>query len=308
LIAPFRFPRRPPLLFRRTALVLLATLLLQCFPLDLAAQETPQEPPVEAKAEEPAARDTPNLGQSLLADEAAIWTSPFRRPKWKNVAVWGGVAVATVLLIRNDEAIYRNFTRFHDEHKWVRDLSPIATQFGEFWVPFGVAGTLCLTGLTFGDEYTTTTGSLALQAMLHSGLVIQVVKHLAGRSRPFVENGQDHWYGPEAMFHRYDNDKGFSSYDSFPSGHTITAWSLATVIASRYPHSFAIGALSYTAATLCGLSRVTEKDHWLSDVLVGAALGYAIGRLVVRNHDRRLQVMPRASSNSVALGVVYSLD
>lgn len=302
MILSSRFPRRPTRRFQAIALFLLATLLLPGTSLDLAAQEA--EPTEEVPVAAPTRR--PGLFAGVLKDQGEIWSSPARL-KWKHAALWGGVAVATVLLIKNDEGIYKNFTRLHDEHKWVRDASPVFTQFGEFWVPYGIAGSFCLAGLVFRDEYTVTTGSLALQAMLHSGLVIQVVKHLAGRRRPFVGNGQDYWYGPKAMFRRY-NEEGFSHYDSFASGHTITAWSLATVIASRYPHSFLIGALSYTTATLCGLSRVTEKDHWLSDVLVGAAMGYAIGRLVVRNHDRRLQVIPQIDGRSVAVGLNYRLD
>ncbi|MEN6310537.1 MAG: phosphatase PAP2 family protein, partial [Acidobacteriota bacterium] len=49
---------------------------------------------------------------------------------------------------------------------------------------------------------------------------------------------------------------------------------------------------SYTLAAGMGLSRLTEDKHWLSDVLVGGAIGHLVGRLVVRNHRRHHHLTP----------------
>ncbi|MCP4150208.1 MAG: phosphatase PAP2 family protein, partial [bacterium] len=65
--------------------------------------------------------------------------------------------------------------------------------------------------------------------------------------------------------------------------------------------------LSYSLATLSGLSRITEDTHWLSDVFVGAVLGYAIGKFVVKRRNRKgnFNIMPVATTRQVGLGITY---
>jgi len=54
---------------------------------------------------------------------------------------------------------------------------------------------------------------------------------------------------------------------------------------------------------------MTEGKHWLSDCLVGGALGYVIGRMVVTNHRRRYHIVPEAGidHNTVSLALTFSL-
>jgi membrane-associated phospholipid phosphatase len=223
--------------------------------------------------------------------------------EWRDAAIVAGIAATTAVLITIDEPVYRSFRDYRADNAWVRKASPIASQFGEFYVPFGIAALYCLKGLAFDDAEALDTGLLGVQAMVHSGIAIQVFKHLFGRSRPFVFDGHDRWYGPRAFFKRY-YDGGFSPYDSFPSGHTITAFSLAAVLAER--ERAWVGVAAYSLAGLCGLSRLTEHDHWLSDVVVGAAMGVAIGKLVVHNHEKRLAIYPTLGSRSVGVSLRFS--
>jgi membrane-associated PAP2 superfamily phosphatase len=119
-----------------------------------------------------------------------------------------------------------------------------------------------------------------------------MIKLLTGRERPEAaytlsksEGGK--WYGPYAQF---DQDlalkKPGSSFDSFPSGHTAMAFSIATVFASQYKNKKAIPVLCYSAATLVGISRLTEHKHWASDVFVGGLIGYLCGKQVVDHFDK----------------------
>ena len=65
-----------------------------------------------------------------------------------------------------------------------------------------------------------------------------------------------------------------SSYNSFPSGHTATAFMTAAMLDKEYEGRspwFSIG--GYTLATLTGVSRVLNNRHWATDVLAGAAIG-----------------------------------
>ena len=71
---------------------------------------------------------------------------------------------------------------------------------------------------------------------------------------------------------------------SFPSGHAITTWALATVIAEQYRDKLFVRYGAYGLATAVSLSRFTGRNHFRSDVIVGSAFGYLIGRYVVGRH------------------------
>ena len=95
------------------------------------------------------------------------------------------------------------------------------------------------------------------------------------------------WWGP---FKQYDQDvtiyKSVSSFDAFPSGHTAAAFSIATVFATQYNSTAAVPIISYSMATLVGVSRLTEHQHWASDVFVGGLIGYACGKQVVAHFNK----------------------
>ncbi len=65
---------------------------------------------------------------------------------------------------------------------------------------------------------------------------------------------------------------------SFPSTHATLAWALATVVAKEDPR---LGKVSFVLASLVSLSRVYLGMHYPLDVVVGAVLGWAIGRVCV---------------------------
>ena len=65
-----------------------------------------------------------------------------------------------------------------------------------------------------------------------------------------------------------------SRYNSFPSGHTATAFISATLLHKEYGWRspwFSIG--GYTAAAITGVSRIMNNKHWATDVIGGAIVG-----------------------------------
>ncbi|MFN8007424.1 MAG: phosphatase PAP2 family protein [Terriglobia bacterium] len=72
--------------------------------------------------------------------------------------------------------------------------------------------------------------------------------------------------------------------NSFPSGHAITTWSLAVVIAEEYSDHKLVGVGAYSVATLVSVARYTSYNHFLSDVLVGSVFGGLMGHYVYRTH------------------------
>jgi hypothetical protein len=63
--------------------------------------------------------------------------------------------------------------------------------------------------------------------------------------------------------------------------------------------------VAYSAATLIGLSRITENKHWASDVFVGAALGYLCGRQVVNNYHRYSKLQKQKQKQSLSFNLNY---
>jgi membrane-associated phospholipid phosphatase len=99
------------------------------------------------------------------------------------------------------------------------------------------------------------------QAIIVDGIWTFAIKLAAQRERPNMENNK-----------------------SFPSGHASEAFAWATVIGRHYGPKGGIPA--YAVATFIATSRMAKNAHWLSDVVAGSALGFGIGRAVVRRNSR----------------------
>lgn len=268
--------------------------------LGAAAGQTPETRPKDTLTLEQA-------GREFLEDAGKIWTSPLRL-RDKHVAPLVVLAASTAFLIAADETIHRTVKSYADEHVWVGDVGPVITEMGQTGA-LATAGLFFGAGLVFKDAKARDTGYLAASAMLQTALVDNVLKGLTGRQRPYYANGVDHWSGPKAFFKRFDEDAG-GRYLSFPSGHSATAFALATVVALQYRRPGWVPFVAYGVAAGVGLSRMTIDRHWASDVLVGAVVGHLVARLVVHNHARRQRLVPAlaCSGRAVAFSVYYDLD
>ncbi len=123
-------------------------------------------------------------------------------------------------------------------------------------------------------------GLHSVESILIADVLGGTIKLVAGRARPYV-NIDD-----PADFQLF---RGFSghSYQSFPSGHTINAFAFASTVTREtqfwWPHSaWYVGTVFYGGASLMGLSRIYNNQHWASDVMAGAAIGTLIGLKVVK--------------------------
>lgn len=145
----------------------------------------------------------------------------------------------------------------------------------------GLPATAYLAGWINKNKYAQSTALLAGEAVADSEIAAELLKLATRRARPesLPPNGNfaDTW-----------TDSRSITAGGFPSGHTIAAFSIATVFSERYgpKHRWAPYVLYGVAGTI-GMSRVTLSAHNVSDVFAGAALGYAIGRFVALTHHHR---------------------
>jgi membrane-associated phospholipid phosphatase len=226
---------------------------------------------------------------SLINNFGEQFTAPlhFNTKQW---LITGSAVLITGYLIHVDNEIDDWAKKQKQEHNWVNKTSPFITQFGSNYGILSV-GAIGLLSAAFKNEKGVQTSLLATQAMVTSGVWVRIIKLMAGRERPMAkyiysqtEGGR--WYGPFAEFDQdIPNRKPGSSYDSFPSGHTATAFSIATVFALQYSDTKFVPIFSYSLASLVGVSRLTEHEHWASDVFVGALLGYLCGKQVVSHYN-----------------------
>ena len=149
----------------------------------------------------------------------------------------------------------------------VEDVIRIANRLGGGANP----GLLVLFFLIAGVVYQHRRWTAYAVAMTFSGVVaglsVQVVKYLAGRTRPEL------WLGP---FHHTR-----VSATSFPSGHTVGAFALLGVLIWTSP-SKSMRIAAFLIAGAIGLSRILAFRHWTSDVLASAIIGLAVAYLVTR--------------------------
>lgn len=232
---------------------------------------------------------------SLLYNFEEQITAPFRlKPKqWIITGAAAGIT-ATLLHFDNDIDIWARVQK--QNHNWVNKTSPVITNFGSTYGLSSVAA-IGLISAAFKNQKGVETSLLATQALITSGAWVQLIKHFTGREDPsasyiYSKMPGGKWWGP---FAQYDQDlpinKSVSSFDAFPSGHTAAAFSIATVFAERYKNIKAIPILSYSLASLVGISRLTEHAHWASDVFVGGLIGYLCGKEVVANYNKTHPVL-----------------
>ena len=136
---------------------------------------------------------------------------------------------------------------------------------------------LYVIGLIRKDSKMQRTALLAGEAVADAEIVTTVLKDATKRVRPagFPAQGNlyDSWFESSGSFLRGNG--------SFPSGHTIAAFSVATVIARRYGNHRWVPYVAYGMAALVGFSRLSLSAHFMSDVFMGGALGYSISRFTV---------------------------
>ena len=224
----------------------------------------------QAPSPTPRPSKTPTLERqflkNVLHDQKAIWTSPFhlrgRDARWLAPLSLGTAALIATDRLTGDEIA---------ESTGQLNASRIVSYAGSTYGVGGIAATFYLVGRARHDERARETGLLGAEALIDSAIVVTALKEITQRGRPL--SGRD-------------RSEFFDGGSSFPSGHSIEAWSLAAVIANEYHDHRWVQIGAYGIASAVSLSRFTGSKHYLSDVLVGSAAGYGIGRYVYRTHHR----------------------
>lgn len=247
-----------------------------------------------ARLRAPALRLLPLLVVLLaIRPAAAAAQSPVLEPR--EVAIGAG-AVITVFLL--DEAARGAYA------DWPSGELAIPSRFGNMFgrpqVVLPLVGGAYALGLVNGDRALRDAAAHAAIGLAASGVANGALKFGVGRLRPSTRNDA-------RRFRPMNADDG---WQSFPSGHTVVAFSLATAVSMEARTAWVAG-VSYGMASVVAWSRLYSDRHWPSDVVGGAVVGTLTTRAVLRalhRHDAtgappRIQVLagPGALGLSVPL-------
>jgi membrane-associated phospholipid phosphatase len=198
-----------------------------------------------------------------------------------------GFGLVTLAASRFDRPVTERAAR-------IPDGGPIRVvrEFGDVRVvlPLGV---VVFTGaLLSGDDRFQDAAFTSLEAVVFAITVTGLVKVATGRARPYRE------LGPGSF-------EPFSGRHSFPSGHSATAFALLTPWFLYYPGPATAGLLALAGAT--AFSRMVTNRHWLSDVMVGSAIGSATAYALTRRHVRvgGVRVTPGIAANAILIDVRF---
>ena len=198
----------------------------------------------------------------LAGDQKQFWTSPVRLRKkdlrW--IVPFGGMTAA---FIAGDSWLSKQVPDKPDQLDRSLKISDYST-----YALIGAGGGAFLLGHMTHNDHLSETGLLAGEAAINSTAITYLLKTATQRPRPLQDNG---------------NGTFFQGGASFTSEHSAIAWSIASVLAHEYPGPLT-KLLAYGMASAVTMTRVTAKQHFPSDVIVGSVLGWYFGRQVYRAH------------------------
>jgi len=228
---------------------------------DVVSPERPYERPVSWKM----------LLHNVTEDQKQIWSFPARLVHGQSLlptAAVMGTTAGLYSLDRRESGYFRRTTTFQGFN---HILNGNATAIGMG----AVSASLYAIGRVRKDSKMQRTALLAGEAMADTAIVQTVLKDATMRVRP-VRYPASGWFATSSSPTSYIRGNG-----SFPSGHSIEAFAVATIFARQYRNHRWVPYVAYGLATVVGFSRLTLNVHFLSDVFVGGALGYSISRFTV---------------------------
>jgi PAP2 superfamily len=196
-----------------------------------------------------------------LEDQKELYRAPFKPSNFKwDALVLGGTAA----LLATDRHIEKHIGNAH--YTFYQATSDIAiaglgATLGGVWI-WGIKG---------DHQHAKETGALELETLVNTFLIYTPMQLLAARERPDEGNGNGNFW------------KNHNINTSFPGGHAMFTFAMATVLSHEYPQKW-VQALAYSAAAIVTVSRFMARDHWSSDMLAGAALGIGIGAHIFHAH------------------------
>jgi len=216
---------------------------------------------------------------NLPRDGATLPTKVFSPSGLTTIA---GLGILTGALVLTEGQSYHGTRQLLDKNPSAQNMCDIMEHVGDGRLHLGIAAAFGIAGFATDDSRALRTASQTVEALLATGVTVQILKRMTGRESPQAalrDGGAWHLF-PNVR--EYDHHQ--SRYYAFPSGHIATTMSTVTVIADNYPEVPWIRPVGYTVVGLLGISLVGVGYHWYSDFPLGIALGYTFGKIVTERN------------------------
>ncbi|MCX5792142.1 MAG: phosphatase PAP2 family protein [Elusimicrobia bacterium] len=223
---------------------------------------------------------------NAVKDLGRLREAPKVMSERSNIYLAAGIAVTGVIIYSLDSRIIQ-VAQHNIRSATLDDIAKNAEKMGDGLYDAVLLAGVAGAGYAFKDDKLKDTAYLAAESFAAANTVGLALKYSIGRARPYTGHGRK-------TFRPFSFK---NSYASFPSGHTTSAFSIASVFAARYDSTL-LGILVYSAASSTALQRIYSDKHWPTDVFAGAVIGTVTGRAVVRFSKDR-------SGKSVLLLPVY---
>jgi membrane-associated phospholipid phosphatase len=214
------------------------------------------------------------LPRYIFQDQKGIWTSPFHTKK-ADAKWWSIFGVTTAGLIATDRWTSKQLPNTHSQVT----VATWTSRLGAAYSLLPISGAFYFIGLGADNDRFRETGILAFEAIANAEIVSTILKMATHRQRPLDGNKNGAFWGA----------KGSYLNASFPSGHAMNSWALASIVAHEYPRPLIIPITAYGLSTLVCGSRFAARKHFASDIIVGSAMGWFIGDYIyAKRHNRQL--------------------
>ncbi len=243
-----------------------------------------------------------NIPQTFFKDFVKIGRAPFRMSQQDYVLFSSFVALNAGLIWLVDESVDEEFARENDH--FYNKLLQAATWPGDVFnrmQPEGFAaalmGATAASGILLQDKKLLQTSLLLLESYIITGMINRLAKISIGRARPLLNKGP---HFRNSFYTKSDRDQFYS----MPSGHTSSIFTLMAVLINQY-HSKFVRYPAYALMASVALQRIETRKHWLSDVVVGAALGYRVAGHLVNKRQPGHAIVPYFGGNKIGLAVQF---
>jgi membrane-associated phospholipid phosphatase len=217
----------------------------------------------------------------VLQDQKAIWSSPFHTAK-SDVKWWAIFGGATATLVATDKWSVKQLPNSPSQVS----VSTWGSRFGAAYTLVPLTAGFYFAGTRFHDDRFHETGLIGFETLVDVNVVSQALKLVADRERPLEGDGKGH----------FESRSTGRWSSSFPSGHAINVWAMASVIAHEYPHPRIVPVIAYALAGTVVVARVGARQHFPGDVMAGSAIGWFIGDYVYgKRHNHDLDAKPSAA-------------
>lgn len=247
-----------------------------------------------------------NLLKNISSIPEDIFTTGENFFSTQNIPLLGLMAGSTASIYSQDQRLYQITHRLHTGSGNFRRFTEYGVAFGDGKWQLAGAAVMGLYGYVSNDNRLVKTSFEITEAIVSTGITIQLLKHSIGRESPGSYSKAGGKFHPFPSIHEYSKNQ--AHYYSFPSGHTATAVTALTVISENYPEVYWIKPAGYCAVACLGASLVGKDMHWYSDLPLAAMIGYSFGKTIAGRSSKEIAKENEPVANPVEVSILPTIS